>query len=153
MSGRGLRDALLRLVPRRFAATPVELCRRLTYQCFEHVHAATVEGGDLVLLVPASADRRLPRVLELFRPAGEAARTVAVAAADDAVAVAAARRALAEGGAAVPALLRPAAKGRFVVRFLPPVVPRQGETEAALAGRYLTALEDLAAPEDAEEDP
>jgi hypothetical protein len=136
---------LLRLVPRRLADTPVELCRRLSYEGFEHVHAAAAEGGGLLYLVPASADRRLPdrrlpRILELFCPTGEAARTALVASADDAAA--AARRARADGDAAVPTLLRPAAKGRFVVRFLPPVVARPGETEAALAGRYLAALKD-----------
>lgn len=82
----------------------------------------------------------MERVLELFRPAGEDALSMPAASLPEAAA--AARRILAVGGAAVPALVRPAPKGRFVVRFLPPVVPREGETAEALAGRFLVASED-----------
>lgn len=132
--------AWLRLLPHRFAGSGVELCRRVSYEGFEHVHAAVAHGGAVVFLVPASGKELLLRVLEFFRPAGEDALTMPAASTDDATA--AARRSLAGGGAAVPALVRPAPKGRFVVRFLPGVVPEEGETAEALARRYLAAWED-----------
>lgn len=94
----------------------------------------------MVFLVPASDKDLLVRVLELFRPAGEDALTLSAASADDATD--AARQALAGGGAAVPVLLRPAPKRRFVVRFLPGVVAEEGETAEALARRYLAVWED-----------
>ncbi len=166
--------ALLRLVPHRFAGSlgaalswgsdpvgrrerrlgwsvlsaerfsAVELCRRVSYEGFEHVHGAAAQGGRVVLLVPSSGRRLLLRVLELFRPAGQEAvtipvDTIPVASAEDGIA--AARQALAAGSAAVWALARPAPKGSFLVRFLPPVVPEDGETQEALAGRYQAAWE------------
>jgi hypothetical protein len=132
---------LARLFARhRLAGSPVDLCRRVSYEGFEHVHAARAHGGSVIFLIPASGKEILVRVLELFRPAGEDASTKSAASAEEATD--AAHQALAGGGTAVPVRVRPALKGRFVVRFLSGVVPESGETAEALARRYLAAWED-----------
>jgi hypothetical protein len=117
----------LRLAERRaLRVPPVRLCERLDYVGWENA-----EGVNLLLVAPAGSPRVARRVLDLFLDGREGVEDISDAA----------RRALDEGLAGVWMVVAPQRRGRWTVSFLPPVVAASDDDAAALARRYLEALE------------
>lgn len=137
---------------RALGLAPVELCRRLTFEGWEHLHNATAE--PLFLFGPLGAARLASRVVELYHqgrasaavvppPVGEETVRVALFRRPVACSVRPARLALEQGAAAFWTLTLPARRNRWCVHFLPPVVPRADDTVVSLLERYLSMLEGM----------
>jgi hypothetical protein len=106
----------LRLAERRaLRVPPVRLCERLDYVGWENA-----EGVNLLLVAPAGSPRVARRVLDLFLDGREGVEDIS---------------------AGVWMVVAPQRRGRWTVSFLPPVVAASDDDAAALARRYLEALE------------
>lgn len=124
-----------RAAERRALRLPaVKLCKRLCYEGWEHLHGAT-----LVFFAPVGSPRVARRILALFLEDRQGAD------AD----LDAAEKALAEGLAGVWMVAEPERRGRWAVRFLPPVAAAPGDTADALFQRFLDALDDWTRGRDA----
>ncbi|MCP4659207.1 MAG: lysophospholipid acyltransferase family protein [bacterium] len=173
---RAVLAAMLRLLPPRAAAacgglaselaadrlSPLELCRRLGFEGWENLHAASEAGRGVVLLLPALGSRRVAlRALVLYRPAlrhflvcpqsDDPSAALATLSQGSEVAILLgrppldpmpARLALASGAPAVLIVALPERRGTFHIRASPPIAPVADDTIETLTQRYLRAIED-----------
>ncbi len=152
-TGLVIRTLYVRLSELRAARlSSVELCRRLDYEGWAHLHHSA--DAPLFLLGPLGSPSLARRVLgdyledaetAVVLPAPPGVEAVDAVLSSDGVrcAAAPARRALKRQTAAVWTVALPERRGRWRVHFLPPVAPVDGDTEASLTQRYLSALEEM----------
>lgn len=146
--------------------SPLELCRRLGFEGWENLNAATATGRGAVLLLTALGSWRVAlRALVLYRPAlshallsppsqrdaDPSAAMLASLSQGNEVAILLglppldptfAHLALASGAPAVLVVALPESRGRFRLRVSPPIEPAADDTLETLTRRTLQAIED-----------